>query len=333
MSEKMLKKIAFCSLDEYKTIQKEEGTEYIIDAADISEAITNSDAIDPGHSSESHPTKEDTYKIPVFVKRIYFEKEQDEPDAEPFIVDIYKFNNKYYQQLISSNDESFYINKSHFSIYNDTSIYETKNIDEFFSGYNEVSHGIKEVLFNDKKLFFHYFKIAYHPGLESAFVSNSIDNRTKKNFSLCTNFTIDNNILNLYEDISKNKFDNLSYHLNGEELDTDPFIFISSNESSGLTNYFVVEADSEEIPEKYQEQFKNYKQKILNHFYASKMKFYIKKLDYYKYYNFPDDFIDINLSFSIDGISSDESIKKYDKHNKENISELMMYFETIVFKE
>lgn len=55
MSQDKVNKIVFCSLDEYKTLNKEENTGYIIDAKDVSEAITNSDAIESGgHSSEGH---------------------------------------------------------------------------------------------------------------------------------------------------------------------------------------------------------------------------------------------------------------------------------------
>lgn len=55
MSQDKVNKIVFCSLDEYKTLNKEENTGYIIDAKDVSEAITNSDTIESGgHSSEGH---------------------------------------------------------------------------------------------------------------------------------------------------------------------------------------------------------------------------------------------------------------------------------------
>lgn len=56
MSKKDVKKIVFCSLDEYKATAKEENTEYIIDAKDISEAITNSESMDSDtHTSADAP--------------------------------------------------------------------------------------------------------------------------------------------------------------------------------------------------------------------------------------------------------------------------------------
>lgn len=66
MSQDKVNKIVFCSLDEYKTLSKEENTGYIIDAKDVSEAITNSDTIESGgHVSTAHPV--DPNQEPDFI--------------------------------------------------------------------------------------------------------------------------------------------------------------------------------------------------------------------------------------------------------------------------
>lgn len=86
MSQKDVKKIVFCSLDEYKRMGKEAGAEYIIDAADISEAITNSDSMETD-SHTSAPSIDSNrepdhiympefyinYKIENFSEEIYIE--------------------------------------------------------------------------------------------------------------------------------------------------------------------------------------------------------------------------------------------------------------------
>lgn len=328
MSEKDVKKIAFCSLDEYKTIQKEEGTEYIIDAADISEAITNSDAIDPGHTAESHPLKEEVYKIPVFVKRIFVNKEHDNEFAEDFIVDVYKINDKYFQKIISSN--IYYIPINQFSqYYNYYHNNQNLDLDQFYDSNNNIEHIAEEFTYQDKKFYFHCFKFIHHPGFESSIDNNSYN--LKNNFFLSTISYFDQE--NLYEEIYNRNFNNLSTYFSNEILDTDPFLVLLQND--GYTNYFIVEADSKEIPEKYQEQFRAYKQKIKDHFLESKMGFYVKSLIPGKYYDIPENFIDIynNSMFSLNGPSEAIRIKKYDPRNKEDTQELMMYFEKIAFKE
>lgn len=76
MSQDKINKIVFCSLDEYKTLNKEENTGYIIDAKDVSEAITNSDTIESGgHSSEGHSV--DPNQEPDFIWLPHFYKKFD----------------------------------------------------------------------------------------------------------------------------------------------------------------------------------------------------------------------------------------------------------------
>ena len=77
MSQKDVKKFVFCSLDEYKTMEKETGAEYIIDAADISEAITNSESTEPSNPSVSE-------EEPSYIWQPYILKEfQVQNVAEP----------------------------------------------------------------------------------------------------------------------------------------------------------------------------------------------------------------------------------------------------------
>lgn len=325
MSEKDVKKIAFCSLDEYKTIQKEEGTEYIIDAADISEAITNSDAIDPGHSPESHTPKEEVYKIPVFVKRIFVNKEHDNELAEDFIVDVYKINDKYFQKIVSSDIYYIPINQfnQYYDYYRDN---QNSDLDQFYDSNNNIEHIAEEFTYQDKKFYFHCFKFIHHPGFESSINNNSY--HFENNFILSTISYFDQ--IKLYKEIYDRNFNNLSTYFSNEIVDTDPFLVLLQNDA--YTNYFIVEADSKEIPEKYQEQFRTYKQKIKDHFLESKMGFYVKSLIPDKYYNIPENFIDIIKDLYLES-NNKILLKKYDPQNKKNIDELMMYYKTIAFEE
>lgn len=77
MSQKDVKKIVFCSLNKYKAMEKETGSEYIIDAADITEAITNSTEAPANNSQESDfikfPEFYIKYKIENLPEEIYVE--------------------------------------------------------------------------------------------------------------------------------------------------------------------------------------------------------------------------------------------------------------------
>lgn len=274
MSEKDVKKIAFCSLDEYKTIQKEEGTEYIIDAADISEAITNSDAIDPGHTAENHPPKEEVYKFPVFVRRFFVQKESDEEGASYFCIDVHKTFGGYKQELKS--DNYFYLEKSHFS-----------NID--FSTNVHVEHIVKTATSYGKKYYIHYFKMTPHSGAESlAFTMQNY--KSKYNIYLSTSLNVPSDYIKIYESYN---LDNISIY--NEELDLEPYIYLDNNKY-GYTQPFIIEATSEEIPEQYREKFEEYKHKLIDHFNQSKMKFYVIPKEYGKYINIDErDFQDSKL--------------------------------------
>lgn len=263
MSEKDVKKIAFCSLDEYKTIQKEEGTEYIIDAADISEAITNSDAIDPGHTAESHTPKEEVYKYPAFVKRFLVSKESDEEGASYFCVDVHKTFGGYKQELIS--DNYFHLREIHFPAYKN----KASSVLDFFNK-SYVEHIVKTVTSYDKKYYIHYFKIIHDytfksPGL---YVYGY---KSQYNVYLCTSLDIPSDYIKIYES-HNNNLENINIY--NEELNLQPYIYLDNNKD-GCTQPFIIEANSEEIPEHYREKFEEYKHKIMDYFYESKLKFYV----------------------------------------------------------
>ena len=72
MSQKDVKKIVFCFLDEYKTMEKETGAEYIIDAADISEAINNSESMETDtHASAAVPVDPNQYPDHIWMPEFY----------------------------------------------------------------------------------------------------------------------------------------------------------------------------------------------------------------------------------------------------------------------
>lgn len=153
MSQKEVKKIVFCSLEEYKVMEKEVNSEYIIDAADLTEAISN-----PAEPQVEH----DFIKLPEFYIEYKIENLPEEVHFE-YVSNMFSQELKFPSGL---NNKEFILDNSYFDFdnvrYNSVHIPTPVSIEPKLSGHNLVIP-IKEgklpfVLSQGKKISFSYNK-------------------------------------------------------------------------------------------------------------------------------------------------------------------------------
>lgn len=237
MSQKDVKKIVFCSLDEYKATAKEENTEYIIDAKDISEAITNSESMDSDtHTSAAAPV---------------------DPNQEPDHIWM----------------PEFYINYKIENLPEDISVEYVSNL---FTKETKITPNArqKELILDNS--FFDFDNIRYNPihiptpiGQDPILSYHNLIIPIKEN-KLPYILTQGKKISILYKTPENSKLDYPDIYSNEEHLDPETKFELSSN--GFATNIFAIKRDphnayqDETLHEDKKEAFEKYKQKQIEYF-------------------------------------------------------------------
>lgn len=259
MSQKDVKKIVFCSLDEYKTMEKETGAEYIIDATDISEAIHNSEGVEAEHpngNSASDPNqKPDFIWAPIYYKEFPIRGSKNEDKYSIIFNGVMTYWDKF------GEDKSI-------TLKDDLIDYDNLVIEKVWSGNSNYSFF---------KIHFKYKNDEY-PSIKKYDNSKNlwdypIDFSTDLSYKIMSP-----NDTSEIKDLEINKKNHWENSYIREKIPDQEYNFKYIQTIS--SNYFgIPRTNSETIPEQYMDSFNEFKTRQINFLKSFNNKFFIKNYE------------------------------------------------------